>query len=134
MKNVLLVEDNEMTVSWLPGYLRHSKEVTLDTVDEVDSAIKALTSTKYDLLILDWRLSEGLNPRVSCRTIVDYLAGLNKGQLNYNVPVLVATAHPVPANKELGHNYSGLIEVVSKLKMRELRLSVCAALGIEDYL
>ena len=114
---VLLVEDHPDLAHWLTGWLERLGHV-VDAVDRGDHADLALTTNRYDLVVLDLSLPQldGLEVLVRLRDRGD------------NTPVLVLTARGAKDDRVKGLNL-GADDYVSKpFELDELEARIKALL------
>lgn len=98
MKNILLIDDDEKTTSFLVEYLRETCGYAVDNVVEAGEVIARLKENKYDAIILDMMMPVPASWTVDEKKEAQF--GLNTGgilfrqirKLNSNVPILVLTA------------------------------------------
>ncbi len=100
---LLVVDDNEMNLDVMEGYLRDTK-IKADYVLSGQECIEKVKNTEYDLILLDQMMPD-MNGEETLRVLKD--------ELDINIPVIALTADAVVGAKE---NYlnMGFDDYVSK--------------------
>ena len=78
---ILLVEDDLMFSELISGFLKKRK-ITVEAVHSVKDSLKLLESQKFDLLLLDYRLPDGIGTDIFIKAVKN----------GHNIPAIIMTS------------------------------------------
>ena len=68
---LLMIDDHVMFMQGLKGLLAVlAPEFSVDTADRLDGAIEMTSGSRYDLVLLDWHLSDGTGEAAITRSLM----------------------------------------------------------------
>lgn len=118
MARILVVEDDEFLARQLVDWLRHEEHM-VELVFDAFAATRALTQTRFDLLILDWELPGGKSGLEICK---DYRETGGKAG------IIMLTGRTAPIDRSAGLD-SGADDYLTKpFHLRELSSRIKAVL------
>ena len=119
MSKVLIVEDEE-SIRLMASFILRRAGFQVVEVEDIPAADQALTTTKPDLLLVDWML-----PGMSG---IDWVKQLKQDQTTKHLPVIMLTARAQEADKILGLDAGADDYVTKPFSPRELIARINAVL------
>lgn len=90
-KRIILIEDDDINQGVISSYVE--KDYYVDIVPTGEEAIEAVKSTKYDIILLDINLGEGIDGIRTLELIREI-----KGYAD--IPAVAVTAYALPGDRE----------------------------------
>jgi len=118
---LLIVEDIRDTLAGTLSELQASG-IVFDHVTNVKDAIEQLRKTKYDLVLLDWRLPRQPHDEVSDNAglaILNFIKSTD-ASINHNIPIIILTAQFSSIDPESLKQHPNCRYVISKLRMDDI--------------
>lgn len=121
MKNILLVENDTINAMIMKAYLAADHKV--DSVVSGQEAISKTLEKKYDLILMDINLGQGMDGLVTAKKI--------RENENYkNIPIVAVTAFAMEGDKEDFLN-NGCTHYISKPFLKEDLLQLIESMNLD---
>jgi len=121
MKNILLVENDTINTMIMKAYLTNDHKV--DCVVDGEEAIRMAMENKYDVILMDINLGQGMDGLVTARKI-------RENEKYKNTPIVAVTAFAMEGDRE-DFLHNGCTHYISKPFLKEELLQLIESMNLD---